>query len=105
MTMITLEQRIALQKHTLDALYREVAELREDVKTYRERIRGAYGEDTNCKVPDVTCLTKLVRSCLDVEKSLARCQTEQAGISPCGYALDLDAARTSIGRKLDRLRG
>jgi hypothetical protein len=105
MTLITLEQRIQMEKNTLDALYEEVAELREEVKIYRKRIKDAYDEDTDCKAPDVTCLTKLVRNCLDVEKNLAKCQYEQAGIGPCGYALDLDAARASIGRKLDRLRG
>ena len=105
MTMITLEHRIQLETNTLHALWEEVAELREEVKAYKKRIKDAYGEDTDPKAPDVKCLTSLVRSCLDVEKNLAKCQQDRAGIGPCGYALDLDAARASIGSKLDRLRG
>ena len=104
MTMITLEQRIQREANLLDALWEEVAELREEVKAYKARIEEAYDEDTNCKVPDVKCLGSLVKSCLDVEKTLAKCQQDQAGVGPCGYALDLDAARASIGSKLDRLR-
>lgn len=104
MTMITLEQRIQREENTLDALWAEVAELRDEIREYRDRIKHANGEDTDPKAPDVKCLTSLVRSCLDVEKSLAKCQQDQAGLGPCGYALDLDAARASIGSKLDRLR-
>ena len=105
MTLITIEPRIQREENTLDGLYDEIAELREEVKTYKKRIKDANGDDTNPKAPDVSCLTKLVRSCLDVEKNIAKCQQDQAGIGACGYALDLDAARASIGRKLDRLRG
>lgn len=105
MILNTIEHRIQLGESTLNALMREVAELREEVHNYRERVKQAGAEDTDVKAPDVTCLSKLVRSCLDVEKNLATCRQQNAGIGPCGYALDLDAARVSIGSKLDRIRG
>ena len=104
MTMMTLEQRIDKEEDTLKALWDEVQELRDEVKTYRKAIKGAYAEDTELKSPDVKCLSALVKQCLEAERSLAKCYSEKAGIGACGYALDLDAVKTSLGSKLDKLR-
>lgn len=108
MTMITLEQRITEDTELLDDLRAELKILRKqaaDYRTWLQKSKAADGEETARQVPDVKCMGTLVKNCLDLEKSIAKCQYDQAGLSPCGYALDLDAARDSIGRKLDRLRG
>ncbi|THH38302.1 hypothetical protein E4Z66_01655 [Aliishimia ponticola] len=104
MTMITLEHDITRQQEMLEASREEVSRLLNEVKSLRAQLeRGQAPDAASC--PDVKRLTGLVKNCLEVETSLVKCKEQQAGIAQCGVAFDLEAARDSIGCKLDKLRG
>lgn len=102
-TMIALEQEISRQENVLEASREELARLLNQIKRLREEFeRGDVPEKSD--VPEVKRLSGLVSACLDVEMRLGKCKELQLGIAQCGVAFDLDAARCSIGSKLDRLR-
>ncbi len=104
MTMITLEQEIAHQEQLLEISRGEVQRLLSEINNLRTRLeRGQLPENAAC--PDIKRLSGLVVNCLEVENRLGKCREQQAGIAQCGVAFDLEAARYSIGSKLDRLRG
>lgn len=104
MTMITLEHEIDRQEQLLDASRGEVQRLLTEMTKLRAHLeRGQLPEITAC--PDIKRLNGLVATCLEMENRLGKCREQQAGIAQCGVAFDLEAARTSIGSKLDRLRG
>lgn len=103
MNMITLEHDIARQEQLLDISRTEVQRLLTELTNLRAQLeRGQLPESTAC--PDVKRLSGLVANCLEMENRLGKCREQQAGIAQCGVAFDLDAARCSIGGKLDRLR-
>lgn len=103
MNMITLEHDIARQEQLLDISRGEVQRLLNEIANLRARIECGQIPDT-ASCPDVKRLSGLVANCLEVENRLGKCRQQQAGIAQCGVAFDLEAARCSIGSKLDRLR-
>lgn len=104
MNMITLEHDIARQEQLLDISRGEVQRLLNELTKLRTQIEcGQLPKSSDC--PDVKRLNGLVANCLEVETRLGKCREQQAGIAQCGVAFDLEAARYSIGSKLDRLRG
>lgn len=104
MTMITLEHDIARQEQLLDISRGEVQRLLSELTNLRAELeRGQVPGGPAC--PDIKRLSGLVTNCLELENRLGKCREQQAGIAQCGVAFDLEAARYSIGSKLDRLRG
>lgn len=102
MTMITLDTDITEEQNLLGDMRSLIAELRRDISVFRTKL--AEGGAPSGPVPDVKQLGVLIRNCLDTETRLAKLREEQVGIAQNGIAFDLDAARASIGGKLDRLR-
>ena len=104
MNMITLEHDIERQEQLLDISRGEVQRLLTELTNLRAQIeRGQIPAAPAC--PDIKRLSGLVTNCIEVENRLGKCREQQAGIAQCGVAFDLEAARHSIGSKLDRLRG
>ena len=104
MTMITLDEQIETETNLLNDARKTLQELRDDIEELRERI--ACQEDVNLagNCPDIKRLTTLYNTCVETENRLGNCKERKAGIARNGVAYDLDAARTSIGGKLDNLR-
>lgn len=104
MTLITLEHDIARQEQLLDVSRGEVQRLLSELTNLRAQLeRGQVPQPAMC--PDIKRLSGLVANCLELEYRLGKCREQQAGIAQCGVAFDLEAARYSIGSKLDRIRG
>lgn len=103
MIITTLEQEVAVQEELVEASREEVVRLREELRELRAQIErnGEADKDTGAEVKR---LGGMIKHCLDTEKTLAECKQRQVGIAQCGFAFDLNAAKCSIGRKLDRLR-
>lgn len=103
MIMTTLEHEIADQEELVKASREEVVRLREELRELRAQIErdGVADKDTGAEVKR---LGGMIKHCLETEKTLAECKQRQVGIAQCGFAFDLDAAKCSIGGKLDRLR-
>ncbi|MEP4195375.1 MAG: hypothetical protein ABJL99_07030 [Aliishimia sp.] len=104
MTMIKLEQKIKEQEELLEIARGEVRRLMKEIIDFRKTLESPNGDATSSKVPEIKNLGTLVKSCIEVEKQLGKCEDERAGIAQCGVAFDLRAARDSIGCKLDSLR-
>lgn len=103
MTLITLEQEITRQEELLNTSREELARLLNEIKALRDELeRGALPGSKDC--PDIKRLTTLVGTCIDTETRLGKCKELQVGIVQCGFAFDLEAARDTIGGKLDKLR-
>ncbi len=107
MTMITLDEldnKIEQDENLLADIRALIADLRAEIKDYKEYIamRGSCEEVKGC--PDVKALGTLYRNCIETENRLGDCKERKLGIAQNGVAFDLDAARASIGCKLDNLR-
>ncbi len=104
MTLMTAETQTAHSEELLSAVTDTVRDLRRELESLRERIRTQERVTPSADKQAVKSAVDLLRTCQDVENRLAKFRETQAGIAKGGYALDLDAARADIGRKLDRLR-
>ena len=104
MTMITLDHTISVEAELLDSTRRVLRELREDIDELREKLADGDAKEATGASSDINRLKSLFSTCLETENRLAKCRELKAGIAQNGVAFDFEAARHSIGRKLDRLR-
>ncbi len=104
MTLITPEERVSQTADLLKSLQNSIQELRQKAEDLKARIEA--GEDAELSGPkrQVDDISKLIRSCQNVEERFVERYHKQAGIVRGGYALDLDAARSEIGCRLAKLR-
>lgn len=104
MTLITPEDRVSKTADLLRSLQNSIQELRQKAEDLKAQIEA--GEDVDLTGPkrQVDDVTKLIRSCQNVEERFVEHYHKQAGIVRGGYALDLDAARLEVGCRLARLR-
>jgi hypothetical protein len=104
MTLITAKTQESETEELLSAITSVVRELRQELESLRERVQSEDRVETAGDKQTVKSALTLLTTCADVENRLAKCRETNAGIARGGYALDFDAARADIGRKLDRLR-
>ena len=105
MTIINPEEDLANTQELLASVVTTIRDLRHRFESLEKQ--AANGEDV--KAADVkrvaVDLTSQIALCQKLENNLAECRRTQAGIvTGAGYALDLDKARSAIGRQLDCLR-
>jgi hypothetical protein len=82
----------------------ELQRLQKQIVAFRDQLERGEGVDVSAMKADIGRLTGVIESGLKAENRLEQARRERNGIGPCGYALDLDDARASIGCKLNRLR-
>lgn len=104
MTMITLDDQIAQEVKLLSDTRDALSKLREDIEELREKLACGDSSDATTANTEIKRLTGLFNTCLETENRLEKCRNLKAGIAQNGVAFDLDAARDSIGCKLDSLR-
>ncbi len=105
MTLINPKEDLASTQELLVSVVTVIRELRQRFESLEKQ--AAKGEDV--KAADVkrvaTDLTSQIALCQKLENNLAECRRTQAGIAQGnGYALDLEQAKSKIGRQLDCLR-
>ncbi|MGZ2257627.1 hypothetical protein [Roseobacter sp. A03A-229] len=104
MTLITPEHVESQTEDLLNSVLGSIRDLRKELEDLRERVRTSDGAVTAQSTKTVTQAATLLETCQKVENRLVECRSKHAGIAQGGYALDLEKARATIGRKLDRLR-
>ena len=101
---MTTETEGSQSEELLGAVANTVRDLRRELESLRARIQSEDRVETTSDKQTLKSALSVLSTCTDVENRLAKFREAQAGIARGGYALDLDAARADIGRKLDRLR-
>ncbi|MCR8825667.1 hypothetical protein [Pseudosulfitobacter koreensis] len=104
MIIITPEEDAEQIQQALATVYRELGELREQLVFLKEEARNGGDADAKDVKATVASLRSSLETCMKLETQVAECRRKQSLIAQGGYALDLDAARTEIGCRLDRLR-
>ncbi len=83
-----------------EGLYREVAE---ELIRARDRLRAGSNEEAQAAMQAVRDLKAAFQLVMDERTRIDKLRKQVAGVVH-DYALDFDAARTEIGRRLARLR-
>lgn len=83
------------------SLQQSILRLRQEAEELRERLAGEGEKALAGTLPRIAKLEGLIRDCQKVEKALV--EQNDHGLSNRS-GLDLDAARTEIAGRLDRLR-
>ena len=104
MTMTTLDDQIAQEVKLLSDARNALSLLRDEIHNLREKLACEDSSEAGSANAEVKRLTGLFDTCLTTENRLEKCRQAKAGIAQNGIAFDLDAARDSIGCKLDNLR-
>lgn len=105
MTLITPDRDMTELQELLTSVFETVRTLRREFQDLSTKIGS--GEDVTATTVKSAAgqLTMQLALCQKLETNLAECKRKQAGIAPnANYALDLEAARVSIGCRLDKLR-
>ncbi|MEM1350725.1 MAG: hypothetical protein AAGF27_00185 [Pseudomonadota bacterium] len=105
MTLLTPEHVESETENLLNSLIGSIRDLRTELEQLKTRVRAGEGLEKPENQKKVASAAALLKTCQEVENRLVECRRKSAGITKGGYALDLDRARSEIGRKLDRLRG
>ena len=104
MTLTTLETTIREQESFLAEAKGELRRLMNELKAFRAALDAGNAADTSQQVKQINSLCTLVTTCIQTENRLDRCKEERDGPVSAEPAFDLDAARASLGCKLDHLR-
>lgn len=103
MENITPEAEALGLTELLEAVQAQLKDLRMELVTYTEEAR-AGGDMQTTKIKDALLRAKgLVQQCTGLEKLLAESRQRHSG-GPSGSELDLDLAKSEVGRALDRIR-
>ncbi|MDR9393583.1 MAG: hypothetical protein RI571_04570 [Roseovarius sp.] len=103
MVLITSEENPTRLTTSIDALARQLAEMREELEERYKQIRaGNFSglEDSKTAVADIR---QWLRIALEAEVQLEKRRKQEQGLAG-GYGIDFDAARAEVGCRLDRLR-
>ncbi|QGX98753.1 hypothetical protein EI983_10915 [Roseovarius faecimaris] len=103
MTLITPNEEPTGLSTSITSLERQLADMREDLEALYERIRtGEFHEITNATKATAE-IRQWLKIAIEAEATLEKRNKQQKGIVH-DYAIDFDAAKHSIGCRLDRLR-
>lgn len=103
MTLIVPDENPTGLSTSVTCLLRQLADLREDLEQLQDRIRAGDFDDLKNSTRAISDIRQWLRIALEMEISLEQRNKRSQGIVH-DYALDFDAARASIGCRLDRLR-
>lgn len=104
MTTIIQEAQIAHTADLLTSLKTSLWKLRQDAERLSERVEAGDFAEIGCGSKELSQVRSLVTLCQKTEAQLAELEGQRDGSVQGGVALDLDAARAEIGRRLARLR-
>ena len=103
MTLITPEQGTSRIEDRIGSISNQLESLRKSLEDLEQQVRaGEVGTETDAR-KQMSAIQNMVRLALDAEMKLDEQRKRKAGIVN-DYALDFDAARSSIGCRLGRLR-
>jgi hypothetical protein len=103
MSLITPEEGPSGLSATVTTLERQLRGMCEDLEALSDRVRAEDFEDIKNRSRILGDIRQWLKMAIEAETQLEQRKKKEQGIVN-GYALDMDAARDSIGCRLDRLR-
>jgi len=103
MSLITPEEGPSGLSTTVTTLERQLRGMCEDLEALSDRVRAEDFEDIKNRSRILGDIRQWLKMAIEAETQLEQRKKKEQGIVN-GYALDMDAARDSIGCRLDRLR-
>lgn len=103
MSLITPEDDPGGLSATVTVLERQLRGMCADLEALSDRIRAEAFDDAKAQSRVLGDIRQWLKLVIEAENQLEQRKKKEQGIVN-GYALDMDAARDSIGCRLDRLR-
>ncbi|PVA10580.1 hypothetical protein DC366_06660 [Pelagivirga sediminicola] len=103
MSLITPEEGPSGLSATVTTLERQLRGMCEDLEALSEQVRAQQFDDIKSQSRILGDIRQWLKMAIEAETQLEQRKKKEQGIVN-GYALDMDAARDSIGCRLDRLR-
>lgn len=103
MTLITPDEGPTGLSTSINALERQLADMRQDLEALYSRIRAGEFEELKNATRATAEIRQWLRIAIEAEAQLEKRNKQRKGIVH-DYALDLDVARSEVGCRLDRLR-
>lgn len=103
MTLITPDQGPDGLNVSVTTLERQLNGIIADLEALQQRLRTDASDAVKDSTRMMTDIRNWIRLALEAEMKLEQRKKKERGIVHT-YALDMDAARTSVGCRLDRLR-
>jgi hypothetical protein len=103
MSLITPEEGPSGLSATVTTLERQLRGMCEDLEALSEKVRAENFDDIKNQSRILGDIRQWLKMAIEAETQLEQRKKKEQGIVN-GYALDMDAARDSIGCRLDRLR-
>ena len=103
MSLITPEEGPSGLSATVTTLERQLRGMCEDLEALSDSVRAENFEDAKNRSRILGDIRQWLKLAIEAETQLEQRKKKEQGIVN-GYALDMDAARDSIGCRLDRLR-
>jgi hypothetical protein len=103
MSLITPENDPGGLSATVTVLERQLRGMCEDLETLSDKVRAEDFDDAKAQSRILGDIRQWLKLVIEAENQLEQRKKKEQGIVN-GYALDMDAARDSIGGRLDRLR-
>lgn len=103
MTLITLDEAPTGLSTSITSLEQQLNDMRADLELLQEKIRAGDLEELKNSTRVISDIRQWLKIAIEAEAKLNERNKREKGIVQ-GYALDFDAARASIGCRLNRLR-
>ena len=103
MSLITPEEGPSGLSATVTTLERQLRGMCEDLEALSDKVRAQQFDDIKTQSRILGDIRQWLKMAIEAETQLEQRKKKEQGIVN-GYALDMDAARDSIGCRLDRLR-
>ncbi len=103
MVLITPDEGPSGLTTSINALERQLADMREELEALYVRIRAGELNELKNATRATSEIRQWLKIAIEAEAQLEKRRREYRGIAH-GFAFDLDAARDQIGGRLDRIR-
>ena len=103
MSLITPEDDPGGLNATVTVLERQLRGMCEDLETLSDKVRAEAFDDAKVHSRILGDIRQWLKLVIEAENQLEQRKKKEQGIVN-GYALDMDAARDSVGGRLDRIR-
>ncbi|MCQ0091541.1 hypothetical protein [Roseovarius sp. M141] len=103
MSLITPQEGPSGLSATVTTLERQLRGMCEDLEALSDKVRAQQFDDIKNQSRILGDIRQWLKMAIEAETQLEQRKKKEQGIVN-GYALDMDAARDSIGCRLDRLR-
>lgn len=103
MVLITPDEGPTGLTTSIDALERQLSDMREDIEKIYRKIRAGDFDELKNAARATTEIRQWLKIAIEAEAQLEKRRKQEKGIAR-EYALDLGEARASVCSRLDRLR-